>query len=103
MSHDNHSSSYRTDEQLQAVLHETANWVIHGRAGFPLSYAESLDEAIEKSVGLAQSRAILAAISRLPMESIIVFSVQIDRLRKIMAGLEVQSVKGREYWTEAAN
>ena len=42
MTQNNQSSSYRTDEQLQSILHDTATWVIHGRAGFALGHAASL-------------------------------------------------------------
>jgi hypothetical protein len=98
----NNSSSYRTDEQLQSILHDTGNWVIHGRAGFALSHAASFHEALAKSSKLAQSGATMAAITRLPSDNIIVFPAQIDRLRKIAAGLEVPAVTVTA-WKEAAN
>jgi hypothetical protein len=102
MTKDNESSSYRTDEQLQAILHDTANWVIHGRAGFALGHAASLHEALGKSSKVAQSGATLAAITRLPSDNIIIFPAQIDRLRKIVAGLEVPAIPDT-LWSEAAN
>jgi hypothetical protein len=96
------SSRYRTDAQLQAILHDTANWVIHGRAGFALGHAASLHEALNKFTKLAQSGATLAAITRVPSDNIIVFPAQVERLGKIVAGLEVPAV-AETNWSEAAN
>ena len=98
----NPSSSYRTDEQLLAILHDIADWVIHGRAGFALDHAASLREALGKSASLAQSGATMAAITRLPNECITIFPAQVDRLRKIAAGLEVPAVILSK-WSAAAN
>jgi hypothetical protein len=96
------SSSYRTDEQLQSILHDTANWVIHGRAGFALGHSASLREALDKSAKLAMSGATMAAITRLPSDNITIFPAQIDRLRKIVAGLEA-AVVTETVWSDAAN
>jgi hypothetical protein len=90
------SASYRTDEQLQAILHEPVKWMIHGRAGFALGHAASLHEALDKSARFALSGATIAAITRLHSDSIVMFPAQINRLRKIMASLEVPSVREPE-------
>jgi hypothetical protein len=86
MSQTNQSSSYRTDEQLQSILHDTANWVIHGRGGFSLGHTASLHEAFEKVTEFAQTGATILAITRLPNDNIIIFEEQVDRLHKIVAG-----------------
>jgi hypothetical protein len=102
MNQNNQSSSYRTDEQLQSILHETADWVIHGRAGFALGHAANLREALDRFAKFARSGATMAAVTRLPSDSIVIFPEQIDRLRRIVAGLEVPAVTMTE-WSEAAN
>lgn len=94
------SPSYRTDEQLQTMLHETARWVIHGRADFALGYGANLFEALDKAAKLAQSGATFTALSRLPNDSVIVFPAQIDRLRKNIVGLDSATEKR---WSLAAN
>ena len=96
------SASYRTDEQLQAILHEPANWVIRGRAGFALGRAASLHDALNKSANFALSGATIAAITRLPSDSIVLFPAQANRLRKIIAGLEPSAVAEMEL-SEATN
>jgi hypothetical protein len=98
----NNSSSYRTDEQLLVILRDTANWVIHGRAGFALGHAASLHQALDKSAKLARSGATMAAITRLPSDNTIIFPAQIDRLRRIVAGLELPVVAAAD-WNEAAD
>jgi hypothetical protein len=102
MTKNNRSSSYRTDDHLQSILHETANWVIHGRGGIPLGQAASLHGALQKFTEFAQSGATILAISRLPGDSIIIFGEQVDRLRKIVARFDVPAVTASQ-WREAAN
>jgi hypothetical protein len=51
---------------------------------------------------LAQSGATMAAITRVPSDNIIVFPAQVERLGKIVAGLEVPAV-AETNWSEAAN
>jgi hypothetical protein len=86
------SSSHRTDEQLQSILHDSANWVIHGRVGFTLGHAASLREALDRFVKLARSGATVVAITHFASDNIIIFPAQIDRLRKIVAGLDLPAV-----------
>jgi hypothetical protein len=97
------SPSYRTYEQLQSMLHETAKWVINGRADFALGYGANLFEALEKAAKFAQSGATFTALSRLPNGSVVVFPAQIGRLRKIIVGLEVPSIKETEYWRQTGD
>jgi hypothetical protein len=96
------SSTYRTDEQLLSLFRETANWVIHGRGGFSLGHAANLQVALERYADFARAGATILAITRLPGDSIIIFEEQADRLRKIVAGLEVPAVIEAQ-WKEAAN
>jgi hypothetical protein len=103
MNRNNQSSNYRTDEQLQSILHDTAKWVIHGRAGFALGHAASLQEALDKFSKLAQAGATISAITRLPSDSIIVFPGQVERLRQIVAGRDVPAVAAETLWSEAAD
>jgi hypothetical protein len=82
------SATFRTDEQLRTILHETANWVIHDRLGFAHIHATSLHEALEKAGKLARSGTTVAALIRLPMVNIVVFPPQVDRLRELVTGLK---------------
>jgi hypothetical protein len=83
----NHSSQ-RTDEQLDAILGDAGHWVINGRSGQTLGFAPSLRGALERAAGFRNSGAVVIALAQLPNDSIIVFTPQIDRLRKIIAGRE---------------
>jgi len=78
-------STCRTDEQLHAILHETADWVIHGRAGFALGHAASLREVLDNFNKYGQSGATITAVCLLPNDNIFVFPSQIDRVRQMMA------------------
>jgi hypothetical protein len=78
-----------TDEQLEAILFETATWTVKGRNGRVLSTVSNLRQALEKAANLAASGAIVAALCRTPADNIIVFEAQGERLRKRCAGLEV--------------
>ena len=82
------SSSWRSDEQLAAMLHDTSDWAVAGQRGQPLCSAASLGRAMERAVEYAASGAVVVAIRRLPSDDIIVFPEQIERLRKIIADRE---------------
>jgi hypothetical protein len=73
--------SSRTDEQLEAILRETGDWIVRGREGQILCMAASLRRAIERAADFAASDAIVTGISRLPVGDIIVLPDQIMRLR----------------------
>lgn len=83
------AQSHRSDEQLEAILSETGHWVVNGQQGQALCFAASLRRAIERSVELAASGAVVTRICRLPSDNIIVLPVQIARLRQMIAVREV--------------
>jgi hypothetical protein len=85
------------------MLCETVRWVIHGRPDFALGYGANLFEALDKAAKLAQSGATVTALTRPPNDSVIVFPAQIARLRKVIVGLEVQSIKETEYWRQTGD
>ena len=76
----------RTDEQLEVILAETGHWVVYGKRGRVLFTAPTLRRALDKSVQLSASGAVVIAICRLPSDNIIVFPEQIERMQKIIAG-----------------
>jgi hypothetical protein len=82
------ASNCRADEQLEAILCETGNWVVNGQQGRPLCFAASLRRALDRSAVFAASGAVVVAICRLPSDNIIVFPGQIERLRNIIAARE---------------
>jgi hypothetical protein len=73
--------TYRTDEQLQAILRETGNWTVRGSKGQILCAAASLQRAIERAADYAASDAIVTGISRLPDGDVVVLPDQLLRLR----------------------
>jgi hypothetical protein len=74
-------TSDRTDEQLEAILCETANWSVQGR-GQILCVAASLQTAIQRAGEYSLSDAVVTGISRLPMGDILLLPPQINRLRR---------------------
>jgi 2-methylisocitrate lyase-like PEP mutase family enzyme len=76
------SSSRRTDEQLEAILDETAHWVVNGRQGQALCATGSLHQALDRANQYASSGAVVTAVCRLPGDNIIVFAEQMKRLRR---------------------
>jgi hypothetical protein len=76
--------SRRTDDELVAILDETADWTVNGRRGDVLGHAASLRLAIDRASEFALSGAVVIALCRLPSDNIIVFPAQAARLRKVM-------------------
>jgi hypothetical protein len=76
------TSSRRTDEQLEAILNDVGRWVVNGHQGQPLCAAASLRHAIDRADEIASSGAVVIAICHLPNDNIIVFSEQMERLRR---------------------
>jgi hypothetical protein len=93
-------SSLKTDEQLDLILYDTADWAIVGREGQALCFAASLRRALDRAADLAANGAVITAISRLPFDNIIVNPDQMLRLRKLIAGLEVAPIKFSEAWAD---
>ena len=92
---------YRTDEELQIILFDTATWTVNGRNGQVLCAAPSLRRALDRAAGFAASGAIVVALCRLPGDNIIVFDAQAERLRKHCTEWEVSPIQDIEYWRGA--
>jgi hypothetical protein len=91
-----HIKSYRkTDEQLEALLRESAYWAVRGQQGQTLGVARSLEAAVERAAVYAASGAVVVDLAKLPFANIILFADQIDRLRQVImperADLKVSS------------
>jgi hypothetical protein len=84
----------RSDEQLEAILFETAIWTIHGRSGQILGTAPSLRHALDRAADFAAAGAVVVALCRLPADNIIVFAAQAERMQKLLAGREVSPLSG---------
>jgi hypothetical protein len=82
---DNEGLNLRTDEQLEAILYETSLWAVKGQQGQALCFAASLEHAIEKSTEYGVSGAVVVAVSRQPLDNLVVFPAQLDRLRTGLA------------------
>ncbi len=78
----------RSDEQLETILFETANWTVNGRNGRVLCTVTSLRQALERAANLAASGVAVVALCRMPADDIIVFEAQAERLRKRCAAFE---------------
>ena len=77
---DNHRATYRSDEQLLALLHETADWFVTTENGEIIRAVASLRDAIEKVEEYVAAGHSIRAVSRHSPSSLIVFNSQIDRL-----------------------
>jgi hypothetical protein len=89
---DKDRSIRRTDEQLEAILHDTGEWAIHGQRGRVLYFSASLQLAITRAADYAESGVVVAALTR-SSPDIVVFPGQMECLRKIIAGHEVASLR----------
>ena len=93
-------SNLKTDEQLELILYDTADWAIVGQEGQSLCFAASLRRALDRAADLAADGAVVTTISRLPFDNIIVNPNQMLRLRKAIAGLEVAPIKYSDEWAD---
>jgi hypothetical protein len=93
-------SDIKTDEQLDLIVYNTADWAIIGHGGQSLCVAASLRRALDRAAGLAANGAVVTALSRLPSDNIIVNSDQMLRIRKVIAGLEVAPIKYSQAWAD---
>jgi hypothetical protein len=78
--------NYRSDEQLDTILFETAIWTINGHNGQVLGIAPSLRQALDRAASFTASGAAVLALCRMPDDNIIVFPPQTRRLQKLCAG-----------------
>jgi len=81
--------NYRSDEQLDTILFETAIWTINGLNGQILDTAPSLRQALDRAGSFTASGAVVVALCRMPDDNVIVFPPQLRRLRKLCAGREI--------------
>jgi hypothetical protein len=79
---DRERSNSRSDERLEAILCETSNWAVKGSHGRVLGFAASLGRALQRSLEYSRSGATVTTICRLPLDNIVIFPAQIERLRK---------------------
>jgi hypothetical protein len=87
----------KSDEQLEAILFETAVWTVNGRNGWVMCTAPSLRRALDRAADFAASGAVIVAICRTPGDNIIVFETQAKRLRNLCAGREVPILREADY------
>ena len=77
---DRHPSTYRSDEQLYAMLDEMGDWIVNDTSGLILWRLASLRGAIRKAEEQTAAGGSVRAASRLSPSAIIVFADQIDRI-----------------------
>jgi hypothetical protein len=86
----NLQSSWRTNDQLLAILDDTGNWVVNGQGGQILGVGASLRRAMDRVEAFAMSGAVVVALRR-HTSDIVVFPSQIQELGRLIAGREFQS------------
>jgi hypothetical protein len=79
------TSRRRSDEQLEFVLYETANWMVYGGQGLVLCEVASLRLAIEKAAEFAARGREVVAVVRRPSAEIVVFSGQLRKLTNLLS------------------
>jgi hypothetical protein len=79
------TSNRRSDEQLELILYETANWMVYGGQGLVLCEVVSLRLAIEKAAGFAARGREAVAVVRRPPPEIVVFSGQLRKLTNLLS------------------
>jgi hypothetical protein len=77
---DNMSPSYRTDQQLEAIIAETGEWAVVGSNDRLLCRAASLRHAIEKALDQMFGPHVVIALVRRPSDHIVVFADQMFRI-----------------------
>jgi hypothetical protein len=73
-------STSRSDEQLEFILHETANWTVNGSQDVVLCEVASLRLALDKATQFSARGREVVALSRRCSPEIVVLS---DQIRKI--------------------
>ena len=94
-----YSGNRSSDEQLDALLFETAVWSINGRNGQVFCTAASLRRALNRAADFAASGAVVVALCRTPGDNIIVFEGQATRLRKLCTDREGAPSRGADWQT----
>lgn len=80
------TSTGRSDEQLESILYETANWTVNGDQGVVLREIASLRLAIEEAARLAARGREVVALMRRRSPAIVVLSDQIRAVTNRLAG-----------------
>src|ERR1700730_6346901 len=81
-------AAHLTDAQLETVLYETGNWMVDEIQGRHLCWVPSLRLALEVATDYAETMAAVVTLSRPPVDDVVIFPGQVERLRKIAAELE---------------
>jgi len=75
--------TYRTDEQLEALLDEPGDWIVNASDGLVMGSAvASLGEALRTAAMYSAEGQVVRAVRRLPPDGIIVPAEQMERLSK---------------------
>jgi hypothetical protein len=81
--------TYRTDEQLEALLDETGNWIVNASDGLIMGSAvTSLHEGLRTAATYSAEGQVVRAVRRLSPDGIIVLAGQVERLGKVIASWE---------------
>jgi hypothetical protein len=78
------SGNARTDDQLMAMLDETAPWTVNGPSGEVIVMAGSLREAIGIALTMDAAGKRVIGVARRPEDSVIVFYGQLERLAQTL-------------------
>jgi hypothetical protein len=81
-------AAHLTDAQLETVLYETGNWMVDDIQGRHLCWVPSLRLALEVATDYARTMPAVVTLSRAPVDDVVIFPGQVERLRKIAATLE---------------
>ena len=78
--------TYRTDEQLEALLDETGDWVVNASDGLIMGSAvASLHEGLRTAAMYSAEGQVVRSVRRLPPDGIVVPAGQMERLSKFTA------------------
>ena len=78
--------TYRTDEQLEALLDGTGNWIVNASDGLIMGSAvTSLSEALRTAAMYSAEGQVVRSVRRLPPDGIVVPAGQMERLSKVIA------------------
>ncbi|MGD0429453.1 MAG: hypothetical protein ABSA58_00020 [Acetobacteraceae bacterium] len=77
---DSISSARRSDDQLLAIIDQTMDWAVSGRAGCVLGVSHSLRDALRAAFGHEAAGHHVFAICQQPGDAIIVFREQMERV-----------------------
>jgi hypothetical protein len=85
-----HSANRRSDEELVAILTETGTWTVNGRNNAPLCTTLSLRHAVKRAATFTLRGQKVTALTRRPLEDIVVFQGQMDRLFEFVRDKDIK-------------